>query len=264
MLTEAGDSGAYPTVRLTPLGWEVLRGHQRVEVVRAREAPRPPRRRGEEEMDGPARDLFERLRVIRRELAEDAQVPAYVIFTDASLRAMASRRPETRAQFAQIPGVGANKVAQFAGAFLAEIRAFCEERGLAGWPEGESGAAAPSAHAVRPPRATPAQNAASGGKLASARQTLDLLRAGLSLEEIAQQRGLARTTLVGHLCDLMSAGERVDVAQLIPAERLRRILAAFDQFGVTPLSPVKEALGEEVSYDDLRLARAALSGPVRE
>ncbi|HEY8324373.1 MAG TPA: DNA helicase RecQ [Ktedonobacterales bacterium] len=261
MLTEAGDSGAYPTVRLTPLGWEVLRGHQRVEVVRAREAPRPPRRRGEEELDGPARDLFERLRVIRRELAEDAQVPAYVIFTDASLRAMASRRPETRAQFAQIPGVGANKVAQFAGAFLAEIRAFCEERGLAGWPEGDD--APPPARAERPPRATPVQNAASGGKLASARQTLDLLRAGLSLEEIAQQRGLARTTLVGHLCDLMSAGERVDVARLIPAERLRRILAAFDQFGVTPLSPVKEALGEEVSYDDLRLARAALNGSIR-
>jgi ATP-dependent DNA helicase RecQ len=233
-----------------------------VEVVRAREAPRPPRRRGEEELDGPARDLFERLRVIRRELAEDAQVPAYVIFTDASLRAMASRRPETRAQFAQIPGVGANKVAQFAGAFLAEIRAFCEERGLAGWPEGDD--APPPARMERPPRAPSAQDGVSGGKLASARQTLDLLRAGLSLEEIAQQRGLARTTLVGHLCELMSAGERVDVAQLIPAERLRQILAAFDQFGVTPLSPVKEALGEEVSYDDLRLARAALSGSIRE
>jgi len=256
LLTEAGDSGAYPTVRLTPLAWEVLRGNQRVEVTQARELPRPPRR-GDEQLDGPARDLFERLRAIRRELAEEAQVPAYVIFTDNSLRAMATRRPETRAQFAQIPGVGANKVASLAGAFLAEIRAYCEERGLAGWPEGDG--AAPSTRPA-PPRAASAQNGGSG-RLSSARQTLDLVRAGLSLEQIAQQRNLARTTLVGHLCDLISAGEQVDLARLMPAERLRQIFAAFAQMGDTPLSPIKEALGDEVSYDDLRLARAALHNP---
>ena len=256
LLTEAGDSGAYPTVRLTPLAWEVLRGNQRVEVTQARELPRPPRR-GEEQLDGPARDLFEQLRAIRRELAEEAQVPAYVIFTDNSLRAMATRRPETRAQFAQIPGVGANKVASLAGAFLPAIRAYCEERGLAGWPEGDG--AAPPARPAPPSRVVSPQSG--GGRLSSARQTLDLFRSGLSLEEIAQQRDLARTTLVGHLCDLISTGEQVDLARLMPPERLRQIFAAFAQMGDTPLSPIKEALGEEVSYDDLRLARTVLHNP---
>ena len=263
-LLAASESGAgmYPTVRLTQLSWDVMRGQRRVEVSRPRTPPRQTRP-DEAQMDGPARDLFDRLRTIRRELAEEAGRPAFMIFADSSLRAMAARRPVTRDQFRQIPGVGDRKADELSGAFLPDIRAFCDERGLEPWPEGESASEEEVARARRERRADRGARGSRGEgsgaattKTSSARQTLDLFRAGLDLEQITDQRNLTPTTLVGHLCEMLSAGETIDLDRLIPAERLRLIAEAFERLGDTPLSPVKDALGDAVSYDDLRLARA--------
>ncbi|WP_188235992.1 DNA helicase RecQ [Sphingopyxis sp. LK2115] len=68
--------------------------------------------------------LFEALRSIRRDLAAEADVPPYVIFHDAVLRAMASERPATRSDLAAIPGVGAKKLDAWGDAFLNVIRQF--------------------------------------------------------------------------------------------------------------------------------------------
>ncbi|MEI6486299.1 MAG: DNA helicase RecQ [Sphingomonadales bacterium] len=69
------------------------------------------------------RGLFEELRTLRRQLASEAGVPPYIVFSDATLRAMAARRPQTMAEMARIPGVGAVKLDSFGPAFLAAIRA---------------------------------------------------------------------------------------------------------------------------------------------
>jgi ATP-dependent DNA helicase RecQ len=65
--------------------------------------------------------LFEALRALRRQLAQDAGVPPYVVFTDATLRAMAASRPRDAAGLARIPGVGAVKLQSWGPAFLAAI-----------------------------------------------------------------------------------------------------------------------------------------------
>jgi ATP-dependent DNA helicase RecQ len=69
------------------------------------------------------RGLFEELRSLRRQLAADAGVPPYIVFADATLRAMAARRPQTMADMARIPGVGAVKLESWGPAFLAAITA---------------------------------------------------------------------------------------------------------------------------------------------
>jgi ATP-dependent DNA helicase RecQ len=68
--------------------------------------------------------LFDALRAMRRELAAEANVPPYVIFHDAVLRAMASERPATRSALADIPGVGGKKLDAWGDAFLGVIRQF--------------------------------------------------------------------------------------------------------------------------------------------
>ena len=68
--------------------------------------------------------LFDALRATRRELAAEANVPPYVIFHDAVLRAMATERPATLDAMATIPGVGAKKLEAWGDAFLAVIRQF--------------------------------------------------------------------------------------------------------------------------------------------
>jgi len=87
-------------------------------------AARPERSRKRERAAlNPVGDpLFEALRALRRELAAEAQVPPYVIFHDAVLREMAARRPATRAELAQIGGIGVRKLEAFGDAFLAAIR----------------------------------------------------------------------------------------------------------------------------------------------
>ena len=66
--------------------------------------------------------LFEALRDLRKKLASEGGVPSYVVFNDASLRAMAARKPVTLGDFADIPGVGDRKLAQYGEIFTALIR----------------------------------------------------------------------------------------------------------------------------------------------
>ena len=79
----------------------------------------------------PAADqtLFEKLRARRLELARAQQLPPYVIFHDKTLADMAARRPRSRAEFADIPGVGATKLARYGDAFLEIINAHGQGEG---------------------------------------------------------------------------------------------------------------------------------------
>ena len=67
------------------------------------------------------RGLFERLRDLRRQLADEKSVPAYVVFGDASLRDMTRRRPSTLSEFLEVHGVGEKKAADYGELFLAVI-----------------------------------------------------------------------------------------------------------------------------------------------
>jgi ATP-dependent DNA helicase RecQ len=80
------------------------------------------RRRASEAPDAAADPLFEALRALRRDLAKEAQVPPYVVFHDATLREMASRRPATLRELGEVPGVGARKLEAYGEAFLAALR----------------------------------------------------------------------------------------------------------------------------------------------
>jgi len=95
----------------------ILKGESTVEITRPPVAERKRTREAApvDEADDP---LFEVLRTVRRDLAREAQVPPYVIFHDATLRAMAAARPSSRSELAAIPGVGARKLDSYGAAFL--------------------------------------------------------------------------------------------------------------------------------------------------
>jgi ATP-dependent DNA helicase RecQ len=113
------------STRLNADSRAVLRGERRVDV--AESAPRvvPGRKSRRSEAAAavtPADEgLFQTLRDLRKRLATEAGVPPYVVFTDASLRAMAELRPTTLDAFARIPGVGDRKLAQYGETFTIAI-----------------------------------------------------------------------------------------------------------------------------------------------
>jgi ATP-dependent DNA helicase RecQ len=113
--------GKFATLSVTDAGMMALRKRTLITLTKPIEAPakkvRTPRV-GEIECD---EDLFERLRALRRKIADQRDVPAYIIFSDATLREMARACPQTKIEFAQIAGVGQQKLKEFAEPFLAEI-----------------------------------------------------------------------------------------------------------------------------------------------
>ena len=113
--------GKFATLSVTEAGMMALRKRTSITLTKPIEAPakkvRIPRV-GEIECD---EELFERLRALRRKIADERDVPAYIIFSDATLREMARACPQTKSEFAQIAGVGQQKLEEFAEPFLAEI-----------------------------------------------------------------------------------------------------------------------------------------------
>jgi ATP-dependent DNA helicase RecQ len=120
----------YPVLTLNAASWEVLRGQRHVQFAVAPTRVRSKRkdRRRQAEYDSghepPAADegLFQKLRSLRKELADRAGVPPYVVFHDATLREMADRKPRTLEEFAGLPGVGQAKLTRYAEAFLAVLQ----------------------------------------------------------------------------------------------------------------------------------------------
>jgi ATP-dependent DNA helicase RecQ len=121
------DITAYSTLKLCPPAWPVLRGEQRIELAAPREhAARRSAAAKRERLTADGRQvdesLFERLRALRRRLADEQHVPAYVVFSDATLAAMAAVRPRTHEQLLQVTGVGQTKLARYGDEFLAVLQ----------------------------------------------------------------------------------------------------------------------------------------------
>ena len=113
----------YPILVLNDASWQVLRGERTVQLLPVKQKKAKRSAADLESWEGVDRDLFERLRALRTRLARERGVPPYVIFSDASLRDMATRRPRTEAEFLGIHGVGEKKLAVLGELFLAEIAA---------------------------------------------------------------------------------------------------------------------------------------------
>ena len=113
--------GKFATLSLTPAGLGTLRKRTPITLTKhvdvAEKAART--RTGAIECD---EELFERLRGLRRKLADERNVPAYVIFSDVSLREMARNYPTTEGEFRRTSGVGAQKLKDFAAPFLSKIK----------------------------------------------------------------------------------------------------------------------------------------------
>ncbi len=124
------DIAGYGSWTITGHGREVLRGKAAVELRKEalleRGDKRSPRAAPATAMSGQAlsgRDasLFEALKAVRRALATEKKVPAYVVFPDKTLLDMVHLKPQTRGQMATVHGVGAAKLEQYGEAFLAVI-----------------------------------------------------------------------------------------------------------------------------------------------
>ena len=185
--------------------------------------------------------LFERLRALRRDLAEAADLPPYVVFSDRTLSEMATYYPQSSAALLTIHGVGQRKLATYGAQFLEAIVAYCAPRGLAA--------------RGRPP------DAPTGAEPRRRWQEVgDAFAAGASLLELMALYGVKQNTIVGHLYTYAGAGGSLDSARVralsqLPPDLQEQVLTHFQTLGNERLSPVFDALGGAVSYDELHVLR---------
>ena len=124
------ESGKFPTVSLTIAGRDALRERRQILLTKQREAPsvrNQSGKRGEIECD---ELLFEKLRRLRKRLADEQGVPPYIVFGDTSLRHMANAKPVKDSDLLDIPGVGETKLRVYGTEFLTEIREHVRLQGI--------------------------------------------------------------------------------------------------------------------------------------
>jgi ATP-dependent DNA helicase RecQ len=205
-----------------------------------------------------------------------------VIFSDATLRDMAHKRPGNQTTFAQISGVGSQKLEAFATFFLRAIESYCDEHGLATMEQVEPAVEKPKPRirGEQMPRTDRVTNGAPSerkdgvGPVRTAQITWQLFQEGKTVDEIAEARGLAARTVVDHLCEGLTHGEAINLARLVAPSRQATIRAAIlasresAEADARPIGDIRlralkerlESTGErDVTYDAIRLVRASLS-----
>lgn len=237
----------YRILKLNAASWQILRKQLTVQVAVPKDL-----KPAEVKLSGPsialddspeAAQLLAELKALRKRLADQQSVPPYVVFHESTLKQMAQLRPQTLADFGQLSGVGSRKLAQYGEVFTAAIRQFCADYGLA---------AKPVARA-RPASAPPPRPQGTGD---THRLTLQLHQQGLSVEAIAQQRNLKPVTIATHLELLILNGESINLDALVAPDRQQVIRQVLDTQDAFSLSDLRERLGSDYGFDEIRLVRA--------
>lgn len=183
-------------------------------------------------------ELYERLKQYRDEKAVEADLPQYMILPLKTIDELTTYKPRTLAGLKKIKGLGKKKIAQMGEDLLDIINSMVE--GEAPDPDAEKDIERDEPKEKKP-------------KTDTKQQTFELLQEGKSISEIAEIRGLATSTIEGHLAHYAGTGE-IDISQLMAQETLALILGYYSKNGITTLNEAKASLGEAVSYSELRLA----------
>jgi ATP-dependent DNA helicase RecQ len=237
-------------LRLNDASWEVMRKVRDVKLmqpIRRERGEKPEKSKADRtSWEGVDRELFEALRDLRRRLAMERQWQPYMVFSDATLRELARVRPSTLQKMRLIYGVGDAKLRDFGQAFLVIIEDHCSRNGL------------PSDNPSQPvKREEPLKCMARPGS--RPHLAFGLFRQGAALEEVMHETNRARSTVMDYLHDYIRQERPQSIAAWVPDQVYDRVAAAARRVRTDRLKPIYLALGEQVSYDEIRLVVAHLS-----
>ncbi|MBD1396291.1 DNA helicase RecQ [Pontibacter sp. JH31] len=219
------------TLKLTDQSRQVLFEGRKIELVKFEEVKQQDEPRIKEK---PKREiirdaLFERLRALRKRLADELNVPPYVVFTDSTLQEMAAEKPTNKIAMLSISGVGAQKFERYGHDFISEIIAFMTEE------QAKGSAIKGATHLV----------------------TWEAYKQGYSPEEIAQQRKLNPITIYSHLATLLEQGYAIPVKDFVSKREYDSIVEAIEKLGRdAKLKELFEYLDERYEYFKIRLSLA--------
>ncbi|MBN2329611.1 MAG: RecQ family ATP-dependent DNA helicase, partial [Candidatus Omnitrophica bacterium] len=244
-------TGDYNVLTVTEAGWRIIRGKEAPRLLQPARKPAKVSKTARASWEGVDRDLFEILRDLRRSLAEQNHVPAFVVFSDAALRDMARRMPVTLEEFGEIHGVGESKIQMYGDEFTAVIQDYCEDSGIDLQTRKFSSTSLGEA---------PAKSSASSKPINTAKeQAYRLFAEGCSLEHAAASVDRKISTVYGYLFDYIIENKIIDSDPWVEPAIRDRIIDAAQQTAADKLKPIYEFLNGEVPYEVIRITLACLA-----
>lgn len=239
----------YGSLKLTGSAWEVLRGKEEVmgRLIKVDE-DKQMTQKGTDLTIRPEyeKDLFEILRKKRKELADGANVPPYVVFPDKTLVEMASFFPRNMESLLDIHGVGIVKSEKYGSNFIGLIKEYCEQ------------------HQIKEkPSETKKLTSKNINRYNKLRHVVvgEAFNAGKSIGDIMEDLNIKQDTVLNHLlkylqegCKLRYDDELLNLAK-ISKDQKQHVLETFEKIGPEFLKPVFDALDGTVGYEDLKIIR---------
>ncbi|WP_102349264.1 DNA helicase RecQ [Bacillus sp. Marseille-P3661] len=218
----------YPVVMLTPNVIPVLKGELKVfkkEQVVTKHIQED-------------NALFEVLRNLRKEIADREGIPPYIVFSDSTLRDMCEKCPTDETSMLTVKGVAQTKFERYGVDFLKTIQQYLNENGQT-----------ITTNVVSSSTSSPVKS----DEKPSYFQTYELFQAGMDIANIAEERGLSRSTVESHLLRAIEEGLTINIERLINPEHEKLIIEKAKELKLTKLKELKNALPEEFDYFEIRL-----------
>lgn len=217
-------------IKLTPFAKKVLFDGEKVKLTTVLKKNSEIVENKTSKTKSATNSLFEFLRKLRAEIAKEEEVPAYVIFNDATLKQLEIHRPMSDSEFLAIDGVGKAKLEKYGDIFIKAIIEFQKIKSVRAKKESTT-----------------------------YQETLKMFQSGVTVEDIAARRKLGVPTVISHLAKLYSDGHPINLRAFITDQEIAKIAKAKIKLeSPTALKPYFEFFEEQLSYDKIRVGLTIL------
>lgn len=196
--------------------------------------------------------LYQQLKKLRDTICSQKDLPIYMVASSKGLEEMTVFLPQTADELQQITGFGKTKVESYGQQFLEIIQQYCEPRGLSSRiSEKEPKGGKAKARQKKEP--APAKEVVP--KVNTKAESFRLYREGMGISDIAATRKFTIQTIQGHLAHYVQSGE-IAIEELLSSEKLQLIETALGDYDGGSIIPLKQKLGDDIGYGDIRLVLA--------
>jgi hypothetical protein len=200
----------------------------------------------EQRVQSPHPVLYHQLKKLRDTICSQKDLPIYMVASSNTLDELSSYLPQTAHDLEQIKGFGKTRIESYGKQFLDIIIAYCEERQLSSQIKEKEPKKKQKDKAEKNERKPRTDTKA---------ESLRLYKEGMSIGSIAEVRSLTSQTIEGHLAHYIETGD-INIEELVSSDKLVLIEPVIKELNGGPISPVKEKLGDAVSFREIKFAIA--------
>ncbi|MGD9569002.1 MAG: DNA helicase RecQ [Sedimentibacter sp.] len=247
----------YPVLNISQVGHYVLKGKENVMIKKV----------FAKQVDNIVsvqynKDLFNVLKILRKELADSLKVPPFIVFSDAALKDMCVKYPLNKKEFLKVSGVGEVKAEKYGSKFIDAINDYVQKNNIN---VDDLKKSTDSGNDTKKINEIIKNDTELKSKKEDTRTiSYNLYKEGKGLEEIAKERNLSLTTIEGHLTDCAKLGFEINYREFVSEETEKLIIKVYKEIGGDRLKPIKEALPPEITYTEIKFALASLTGEKNE